>query len=139
MRFRGEFGFLSNFFPCTVAYEGRNYPCVEAAYQAAKTLNPAQRCPFERMDGAQAKREGRKVKLRPDWNACRTRVMAELLASKFSNPTLKNLLSHVNGKIEEENTWHDTFWGVCTCPACHGRGDNTLGLILTFIRDYQRR
>ena len=36
--FQGEYRFLSNFWPCVVEYEGTEYPSVENAYQAAKTI-----------------------------------------------------------------------------------------------------
>lgn len=37
--FRGQYRFLSNFFPALCNYEGIVYPTVEHGYQAAKTLN----------------------------------------------------------------------------------------------------
>ena len=41
-----------------------------------------------------------------------------------------NKLQLIEGEIVEENTWGDTFWGVCK-----GVGENHLGKLLMEIRD----
>ncbi len=41
--FKGEFRFLSNFFPSRIYHDGIEYPTVEHAFQAAKTLDFEQR------------------------------------------------------------------------------------------------
>ena len=41
--FRGDFAFLSNFYPSSMWYDGRRYKTLEAAYQAQKTLDPVAR------------------------------------------------------------------------------------------------
>ena len=38
--FAGEYFFLSNFYPCRVAFYGMCFPSVEAAFQAAKCAAP---------------------------------------------------------------------------------------------------
>ena len=38
-RFGGEYSFLSNFYQCTVTYDGITYGSSEAAFQAQKTLD----------------------------------------------------------------------------------------------------
>lgn len=43
MRFRGKYGFLSNFYNCCIEYEGKVYPSVENAFQASKTLSRDER------------------------------------------------------------------------------------------------
>lgn len=130
MTFRGNFYFLSNMYPCTVEFEGQTFQCVEAAFQAAKCIDKNDRLPFTKMNGFSAKSAGRRVKLRPNWNQIRTEVMEEILRNKFSNPELRKKLKNVSGNIQEDNTWNDTFWGVC-----YGRGLNNLGKILMKIRD----
>lgn len=42
-KFDGKYAFLSNYHPCAVFYEGIEYPSVEHAFQAAKTLDMTQR------------------------------------------------------------------------------------------------
>jgi len=36
--------------------------------------------------------------------------------------------------LAEYNTWHDRYWGICTCKVCHKQGENHLGLLLMKIR-----
>lgn len=43
MGFRGEYGFLSNFYNCCIEYEGKVYPSVENAFKASKTLSGDER------------------------------------------------------------------------------------------------
>ena len=43
MRFRGVYGFLSNFYNCCIEYEGKVYSSVENAFQASKTLSGDER------------------------------------------------------------------------------------------------
>ncbi len=65
--FQGEHRFLSNFWPAEVLLDGVVYPSVECAYVAAKTLDPAARRAILGMSPGQAKRYGRTLALRPDW------------------------------------------------------------------------
>ena len=41
--FQGQYRFLSNFWPAPVTFEGRTYPTVENAYQAAKITDDSLR------------------------------------------------------------------------------------------------
>lgn len=131
MRFRGDYAFLSNFYPVQVTYAGRVYPTTEHAYQAAKTTDPDERLAIALAPtpGA-AKRAGRYVKLRPDWESVKLAVMEELLREKFREPRLRKLLVDTHPeKLVEDNTWGDRFWGVY-----EGRGENHLGKLLMKIR-----
>lgn len=126
--FRGGHSFLSNFHPSEVEYQGFTYRTVEHAYQAAKTLDEAQRAGVAaaKTPGA-AKRAGRRVAIRPDWEQVKLTVMADLIALKFAPGTELAwlLLNTGDAHLEEGNTWNDTFWGVC-----RGRGYNHLGKLL---------
>lgn len=123
--FRNDYYFLSNMYPCDVVYGGVLYTCAEAAFQAAKC--PARAKEFVGLDGKAAKRLGRKVPLRPDWDGQRLRVMREILAAKFGqNPGLDSKLAATgDAELVEGNTWNDRFWGVCD-----GTGENHLGKLL---------
>lgn len=129
--FAGRYRFLSNFAPCKVTYDGIEYPSTEHAYQAAKTLDPSVRRQFRDCEKPNdAKKLGRKVVLRPDWESIKLDVMEELLRQKFSQPDFKRaLLNTGDEELIEGNTWGDTFWGVCK-----GKGANHLGKILMKIR-----
>lgn len=128
MKFRNEYSFLSNMYECSIIYKGITYKCVESAFQAQKDLSRVNE--FAKLSGVEAKYLGRKVSLRPDWNEVKVNIMYNIVRNKFKqNPELAQKLKNISGPITEENTWNDTFWGVC-----NGRGKNILGKILTKIR-----
>ncbi len=122
---------FSNFAPCAVMLDGHTYPSVEAAYQAAKTLDDQERRTIRSCTSpADAKRLGKTVTLRPDWDDIKVDVMKDLLEQKFAQPKYRTLLlSTGKGNLVEGNTWGDTFWGVV-----NGTGKNTLGLLIMAIR-----
>ena len=137
MRFRGRYRFLSNFYTSRIVLGAKEYPTVEHAYQAWKTLDPEW---FERIRTAgtpgKAKRLGRQAPRRQDWESVKVEVMRMLLRIKFARgtPLAERLLATVDKGIDEqlieENTWDDTFWGVC-----EGIGANRLGELLMEIRE----
>lgn len=128
--FNGEFRFLSNFYNAPVKYKGLTYQNTEAAFHAQK--DEARASEFTELNPSEAKRLGRRVNLRSDWNDIRVDVMYDINKSKFEqNPKLKEKLINT-GDLEliEGNTWGDRFWGVCG-----GIGENKLGEILMRIRN----
>lgn len=136
-RFTGEYRFLSNFSPAEVWHDGIRYPSVEHAFQAAKTLDFAKRWEISKLDSpGAAKRAGRELVLRPDWEDCKYDIMSELVLQKFArHPLARAALLQLSGtKLVEGNSWHDNTWGDCHCPACsHTPGKNALGLILMTV------
>ena len=68
--FRGDYAFLSNFYPAPVSYMGQTYANNEAAFQAQKTLSAREQrkfCIFRMHNPSDAKKLGRDLTLRPDW------------------------------------------------------------------------
>lgn len=130
--FRGKYFFLSNFFEATVIYDGITYLNNEAAFQAQKTLNKEQRLDFAMLNPSQAKKMGRSVSLRPDWEEIKINVMYEICKAKFTqNENLKrSLLNTGNAELIEGNNWGDKIWGQV-----NGMGENNLGKILMKIRE----
>lgn len=129
--FVGEYRFLSNFYPSKIEVDGKDYATVEHAFQALKTDNPTEReiVRSARTPG-QAKKLGRRVTLRPDWDTARIGVMKMLLEKKFSDKVLRaELLATGDAELVEGNYWNDRFWGVC-----RGQGQNWLGKLLMEIR-----
>lgn len=129
---RGAHGFLSNFHPSPLEYEGITYPTAEHAYQAAKTTNLTERAAIAALKTpGGAKKAGHKVTLRPAWDEMRVAVMEEICYRKFTqNPELgERLLSTGDAIIEEHNWWGDTWWGICD-----GIGQNHLGMVLMRVR-----
>jgi len=130
--FRDEYAFLSNFYSSEIAYEGVVFPTVEHAFQAAKTMDIDERRKIAATQApGSAKRLGRRVKLRPDWEQIKVGLMRDLLRNKFSEPDLAaRLLATGSTELIEGNNWNDTFWGVC-----RGRGRNMLGQLLMEVRE----
>jgi len=131
-RFVGPYRFLSNFWPCLIVLDDEPYSSVEHAYQAGKTNdeNWRRRVQMEVKAGG-AKRLGRKVPLRPDWEEVKVEFMLSLLRQKFNEPKLmEQLLSTRDSELIEGNDWHDYYWGVC-----NGRGENWLGKLLMRVRE----
>jgi len=131
--FRGKYNFLSNFFAAPVTYDGHLFGSNEAAFQAAKC--PRRACEFCNLGPAAAKKLGRRVELRPEWEYVKDRVMFEIVLNKFTqNPALKELLLETGDEeLVEGNTWGDRYWGVC-----NGSGQNKLGKILMKVRELLR-
>lgn len=131
-RFRGPYEFLSNFHPVVVELDGMKYVSVEHAFQAAKTLNSGERnWVAAAANPGEAKKRGRKVALREDWEDVKLQVMLDLLRQKFTeHPILeRDLLATGDADLEEGNWWGDTFWGTV-----RGEGDNWLGVLLMHVR-----
>lgn len=130
--FFGKYRFLSNFWPCEIEYEGIIYPSTEHAFQAAKTLDEKKRLEIARLDGlpAIAKKVGKTLELRDDWEQIKISVMEDLLRKKFCHQELREqLLLTGDSELIEGNYWNDKFWGVC-----NGEGQNWLGKLLMKVR-----
>ena len=129
--FDGEYRFLSNFSPSEVTLDGETYPTVEHAFQAAKTFDLEEREQVRRAPTpAAAKKLGRRVTLRRDWQTVKIGIMKDLVREKFQKPELaEKLLATGDDVLIEENWWNDQFWGVSK-----GRGKNHLGRILMEVR-----
>jgi len=123
---------LSNFYPATVGLHDIEYPTVEHAYQAAKGIGPESRKYVrEAPTPGEAKRRGRDILHRGDWEDLKLSVMENLLRQKFANDPLRSmLLATGNEELVEGNNWGDRFWG-----RCNGEGENRLGELLMKIRE----
>ena len=135
--FRGKYYFLSNFFPAEVTYNGLTYQNNEAAFQAQKTYSKEERIEFTTLEPRDAKRRGRRVRLRKDWEQVKDRIMEEIVRAKFSqNEELKEqLLATGDAQLVEGNRWNDRYWGV---DIRSGVGENHLGKILMKVRSELR-
>ncbi len=130
-RFINEHFYLSNFYVAPVEFDGITYQNNEAAFQAQKTLNLSLRHEFVGLDPVEAKRKGRALALRPDWEEVKEPLMLAICRAKFEqNPELmQKLLLTGNRPLEEGNTWDDREWGTV-----NGLGKNKLGKILMQLR-----
>lgn len=125
--FSGEYRFLSNFWPSPLLVQGIVYPTVEHAFQAMKSLDKAERARIAHLEmPGKAKRAGREVTLREDWEQVKVSVMRALVRQKFAAaPLARALVATGDSPLIEGNHWGDRFWGVSG-----GEGTNWLGRIL---------
>ena len=132
--FRGAYYFLSNFYNAPVTWDGVTYQNNESAFQSAKVIPDGRRA-FAELDASDAKKLGRQVPLREDWEAVKDNIMYEICKAKFTqNEDLKEkLLATGNDILEEGNTWGDRVLGTV-----NGVGENRLGKILMRVREELR-
>ena len=130
--FVDNYRWLSNFYPCKVLFKGLAFNSAENAYQAAKSLDPEVWKEFVPLSPAQAKKKGREIEMREDWDKVKLGIMCDILVDKFHrNRDLRNKLLGTGDKyLEETNWWGDRYWGVCK-----GVGENHLGGLLMKVRD----
>ncbi len=131
--FQGANYFLSNFYECEVFY-GWPYGSTEAAFQAAKCESDDEKYEFIHLSPNAAKRKGRQVKLRSDWEQVKDGIMMEIVHEKFFQweHLARKLMATGDAELIEGNTWNDRYWGVDLHAM---QGQNKLGKILMKVRD----
>ena len=130
--FRNENFYLSNFYECSITYDGLTYQNNEAAFQAQKCINDNDKKQFCNLKPGEAKHLGRKVSLRQDWEQVKVKIMHDIVFAKFTqHPDLRDkLLNTQDMYLEEGNNWGDRIWGTV-----NGQGQNLLGQILMQVRE----
>jgi ribA/ribD-fused uncharacterized protein len=128
---------FSNFQPSPITLRGTTWSTVEHFYQAMKSEDPVEQRKIRKLEKpGQAKRAGRKVTMRKDWEKIKESIMMEALRAKFAIPDFKQSLLSEEGEIVEWNKWHDNEWGSCLCAKCrHKEGRNKLGKLLMQLRE----
>ena len=131
IHFKDDYFFLSNFYNCDIVYEGISYKSAEAAFQAQKCIDDNKKLEFSALSAGQAKKLGKEIELRKDWNDIRVDIMKSVVRTKFDqHPELQEQLVATGDRcLIEVNVWHDMFWGVSS-----GKGRNMLGRILMDLR-----
>lgn len=112
-RFKGEYDFLSNRFPCQVVWQGQRYSNAEAAFQSSKCADETES------------------------EASSLNIMEAVLIAKFEqNPDLmKRLIDTGNAILINGNSKKETFWGI---DLYSWKGENNLGIILMAIREREK-
>lgn len=88
------------------------------------------------LTSANAKSLGRRVQLKMNWESEKIEIMEKILRIKFGDSKMKLLLGKTkDSKIVEKNSWHDIYWGVCSCKKHQSTGKNIMGELLMLIRD----
>lgn len=133
--FKGEYRWLSNFWWCKVVWEGIEFPTAEHAYQASKAKDISDKLAIRVLETpGKAKRAGKLVERRDDFEANKIRIMEEILTDKFTrNSSLRVKLEGTKElALQEGNNWGDTFWGI---DLRTGEGRNELGKTIMRIRE----
>lgn len=137
--FRNEHSFLSNFAEINIVINDKLWKTSEHMYMARKTNDPVLQEEIRLCETpAQAKKLGRSIKLREDWEYVKDIMMFICVGYKFTfNEEMGNkLLLTGNAKLIEGNHWHDNYWGDCNCDQCFNIvGQNRLGKILMQVRE----
>lgn len=131
-KFRGEYRWLSNFWPAPFITQTGEYPSVEHYYQAWKSTDfEVHKTICKLKTASEAKKFGKRMAVRPDFHAIKNEIMYYGVKEKFAqNPELEaKLLDTGNRELVEGNAWGDFYWG-----ACGGEGQNMLGKILMLVR-----
>ena len=134
--FRGDYNFLSDFYPAETWYRGIKYASSEHAYMSAKSDDNRWKMfcadSSNRASLVKAKSYELGGLLREDWVHVKYMVMFECLQSKFSQEPLRQQLIDTKGEyLKEGNDWGDAYWGV---DVVHG-GENNLGKVLMSLRE----
>jgi len=128
--FTDDFSFLSNFYESPFIHDGIVYATNEHFYQAMKTNSHSERKRIASLKSpGAAKRAGKSLDLRKDWESVKIHVMREGLRLKFAEGSIfaEMLIATEPAILIEGNTWHDQFWGVDNKT---GQGKNWLGILL---------
>lgn len=107
MEFQGPNRWLSNFEGPQVFYAGLWFPKVEHAYQAGKTLDSKMRIELTSSfrSASAAKKLGKSLVLRPDWNEFRLPHMWYLVRQKALDRKVLELLLETEGAFLEEGNY----------------------------------
>lgn len=135
-RFRDDYAFLSNRFPCRFVWRSLTFLSAEAAFQASKCADESDRRFFAGCSADKAVMKGNGLTPYHGWEAERLAIMESILMAKFSQDALlmKKLADTGNRLLINGNNKKDTFWGV---DLYSWRGENHLGKLLMRIRDKQ--
>lgn len=133
-----EFRFLSNFYRSPFFIDFMLWDTVEHYYQASKAKNEADRLKIWRTKTpGEAKKLGKTVEIKDDWDDLKDGVMLEAVREKFrQNEGLREMLLATDGfELVEFAPWGDTYWGVDKDK----QGKNRLGKILMHVREEFKR
>lgn len=127
---------FTNFYPCNVFIDGKNWPTTEHYFQAQKFvgtpyLEKIRKLPTPR-DAFQLSRDPQVSRWRrADWESVKDDVMLKALRVKFSdNLRLRTMLLDTRDRELIEHTANDSYWG----DGGNGTGQNKLGKLLMSVR-----
>lgn len=131
---------FSNFQPFEIKDGIYTFPTIEHWYQSQKTDDKQlKKTLSEAVSPGIAKKMGSRIPkhlMKSNWMDIRLIVMRSAIDLKFYQGTeYHEQLMQVYYPLVEYNTWHDNFWGSCTCKLCKNKEhQNNLGKILDSVR-----
>ena len=133
-RFKGEYDFLSNRYPCRVRWEGLEYCSAEVAFQASKCKDEKERKVFAGCSTDKAVLKGKDLMPYAGWKESQINIMESILQAKFEQPPvlMQKLVETGNRVLLNGNNKQESFWGI---DLYSWIGENHLGRILMNIRD----
>lgn len=136
LQFKGDFDFLSTLYPAAFTYDGIPWRCAEAAFQASKSGDPAERLRFSELSPDSVRQKGSRFVPRPGWEAERPDIMRAILREVYAqNPMLRERLLATGSKRLINGTKKDRYWGF---DLISWEGENRLGRLLTQLRQTLR-
>lgn len=140
--FTGKYACFDMNYMVDVTFEGLPYKCPQSCFQSLKYKKVKSRNIYRTMAPRTAIMRGQKLKpLRPDWEKVKDDLMYRVIREKFyQNEKIWQVLDETG---EEEiifnNTFHDNYWGNCTCEKCVDIvGENRIGKDLMEARTWIR-
>jgi ribA/ribD-fused uncharacterized protein len=138
MFFRDKYRFLSNFYSSPIRVDDIKWATVEHYFQAQKAFYIGDREMIRLCTSpVLAKKLGQMIQCRSDWEQVKDSIMLKGLQAKFKliRKLTAKLLETGDELIVEHNTWHDNYWGDCTCKQCEKiEGKNVLGKLIMVVR-----
>jgi len=138
LKVKEPYGFLSNFWPCEIRYDGKVWKTSEHLYQAMKHLGTSYVDDIHEASTAWvAMKMGRSEDHPPreNWESIKDDVMRHVLMLKFSqNLDLRKMLLDTGDAVLVEHGAHDYYWA----DGGNGSGQNKLGLCLMEVREVLR-
>jgi len=137
--FSGKYKCLSNFYYREFMLDVVKCKTAEHGFQAMKAHHPEDiNRILNTSTPGEAKRIGRSICMRDDWENIKVDAMYRVVKSKFEqDPTSRAiLLSTDNMPLVEGNTWGDKTWGAVQIGEGVWQGKNYLGKILMILRRY---
>lgn len=106
------------------------FPTVEHAFAANKSLDSAVHERIKSVEAFNAKAIGWTCKVPPGWDTNRIEVMTRLIRDKFTDNLSMKMLLLSTGSADLIAKDHGPYWGVDE----NGNGENNLGRILEKVR-----
>ena len=127
---------FTNFYPCVVRIDGKDWPTTEHYFQAQKFIGTPYVEKVRKLqhprDAFQLSRDPRVSRWRrTDWESVKDDIMLKALHVKFSkNSRLRKRLLDTGTRELIEHTSNDSYWG----DGGNGTGQNKLGQLLMEVR-----